>query len=49
MQKSTTFLMFEGKAEEAMNFYTGLFKNSAIVNMILNLLSFKNFVSFRQI
>jgi predicted 3-demethylubiquinone-9 3-methyltransferase (glyoxalase superfamily) len=33
MQKLTTFLMFEGKAEEAMNFYTGLFKNSAIVNI----------------
>lgn len=29
-QKITTFLMFEGKAEEAMKFYTGLFKNSAI-------------------
>lgn len=30
MQKVTTFLMFEGKAEEAMNFYISLFPNSAI-------------------
>lgn len=29
-QKITTFLMFEGKAEAAIKFYTGLFKNSAI-------------------
>jgi len=33
MQKFVTFLMFEGKAEEAMTFYTDLFKNSAIVNI----------------
>ena len=33
MQKFVTFLMFEGKAEEAMTFYTGLFKNSAITNI----------------
>jgi predicted 3-demethylubiquinone-9 3-methyltransferase (glyoxalase superfamily) len=26
----TIFLMFEGKAEEAMNFYTSLFRDSAI-------------------
>ena len=26
----TTFLMFEGKAEEAMNFYVSLFPNSAV-------------------
>ena len=30
MQKITTFLMFEGKAEEAMNYYTSLFENSKI-------------------
>lgn len=30
MQKIMTFLMFEGKAEEAMNFYTSLFENSKI-------------------
>lgn len=30
MQKVTTFLMFEGRAEEAMNFYISLFPNSAI-------------------
>lgn len=29
----TTFLMFEGKAEEAMNFYVRLFKNSAVVSI----------------
>ncbi|WP_212936492.1 VOC family protein [Bacillus hominis] len=32
-QKITTFLMFEGKAEEAMNFYTSLFDQSEIVSM----------------
>ena len=32
-QKITTFLMFEGKAEEAMNFYTSLFDRSEIVNI----------------
>lgn len=30
MQKITTFLWFDGKAEEAANFYTSLFKNSRI-------------------
>ena len=30
MQKITTFLMFEGRAEEAMNFYISIFKNSQI-------------------
>ncbi len=28
MQKITPFLWFDGKAEEAMNFYMGIFKNS---------------------
>lgn len=32
-QKITTFLMFEGKAAEAMNFYTSLFDQSEIVNI----------------
>ncbi|AIY78058.1 VOC family protein [Bacillus anthracis] len=32
-QKITTFLMFEGKAEEAMNFYTSLFEQSEIVSI----------------
>lgn len=32
MQKITTFLMFEGKAEEAMNFYVSLF-DGAVVNV----------------
>ncbi|MDP7989420.1 VOC family protein [Bacillus sp. MHSD_36] len=32
-QKITTFLMFESKAEEAMNFYTSLFDQSEIVNI----------------
>jgi predicted 3-demethylubiquinone-9 3-methyltransferase (glyoxalase superfamily) len=30
MNNITIFLMFEGKAEEAMNFYTSLFTDSAI-------------------
>ena len=33
MQKIKTFLMFEGKAEEAMNFYTSLFEHSEILNI----------------
>jgi predicted 3-demethylubiquinone-9 3-methyltransferase (glyoxalase superfamily) len=33
-QKTTTFLMFEGKAEEAVNFYIPLFPNSAITKII---------------
>ncbi|MGF9767293.1 VOC family protein [Bacillus albus] len=32
-QKITTFLMFEGNAEEAMKFYTSLFDQSEIVNI----------------
>ena len=31
MQQITTFLMFSGQAEEAMNFYLTLFANSAVV------------------
>ena len=31
--KISTFLMFEGKAEEAMNFYVGLFDGAAITNI----------------
>jgi predicted 3-demethylubiquinone-9 3-methyltransferase (glyoxalase superfamily) len=34
MQKITTFLMFEGQAEEAMNFYTTLFAKSSIINLV---------------
>jgi predicted 3-demethylubiquinone-9 3-methyltransferase (glyoxalase superfamily) len=30
MQKITTFLWFDNNAEEAMNFYTSIFKNSKI-------------------
>jgi len=33
MQKITTFLWFDDKAEEAMNFYVSLFKNSRIVSI----------------
>jgi predicted 3-demethylubiquinone-9 3-methyltransferase (glyoxalase superfamily) len=33
MQKVTTFLMFDGKAEEAMNLYTSLFQDSAILSI----------------
>ncbi|VVB89065.1 3-demethylubiquinone-9 3-methyltransferase [uncultured archaeon] len=34
MQKITPFLWFDGKAEEAMNFYTSIFKNSKIVSIM---------------
>ena len=34
MQKITTFLTFNNQAEEAANFYTSLFKNSKIVNVM---------------
>ena len=30
MQKITPFLWFDGKAEEAMNFYVSIFKNSKV-------------------
>lgn len=33
MQKITPFLWFDGKAEEAMNFYTSVFKNSKVTNV----------------
>lgn len=32
-QKIMTFLMFEGKAEEAMNFYTTLFDDSEVISV----------------
>ncbi len=34
MQKITPFLWFDGKAVEAMNFYTGIFKNSRVTNVM---------------
>lgn len=33
MQKITPFLWFDGKAEEAINFYASVFKNSKITNI----------------
>ena len=33
MQKITPFLWFDGKAEEAMNFYVSVFKNSKVVKV----------------
>ena len=33
MQKITTFLWFNGQAEEAANFYTSVFKNSKITSI----------------
>jgi predicted 3-demethylubiquinone-9 3-methyltransferase (glyoxalase superfamily) len=33
MQKITPFLWFDGKAEEAMKFYTSIFKNSKVGNV----------------
>ncbi len=34
MQKITPFLWFDGNAEEAMNFYTSVFENSKVVNVM---------------
>jgi predicted 3-demethylubiquinone-9 3-methyltransferase (glyoxalase superfamily) len=34
MKKITPFLWFDGQAEEAMNFYTSIFKNSKIVSVM---------------
>jgi predicted 3-demethylubiquinone-9 3-methyltransferase (glyoxalase superfamily) len=34
MQKITPFLWFDGKAEEAMNFYASIFKNSKILSIM---------------
>lgn len=34
MQKITPFLWFDNQAEEAMNFYTSIFKNSKVGNII---------------
>lgn len=34
MPKITPFLWFDGKAEEATNFYTSIFKNSKIVSLM---------------
>ena len=34
MQKITPFLLFDGRAEEAANFYTAIFPNSKIVSMM---------------
>jgi predicted 3-demethylubiquinone-9 3-methyltransferase (glyoxalase superfamily) len=34
MQKITTFLMYNDQAEEAMNFYTSVFKDGRIINKI---------------
>ena len=33
MQKITAFLWFDGKAEEAMNFYISIFKNSKVLSV----------------
>ncbi|MBN2910809.1 VOC family protein [Polycladomyces sp. WAk] len=33
MKKITTFFMFDGKAEEAMNFYTSFFDHSEILSI----------------
>jgi predicted 3-demethylubiquinone-9 3-methyltransferase (glyoxalase superfamily) len=33
MQKITPFLWFDGRAEEAMNFYVSVFKNSRVVTV----------------
>jgi len=33
MQKITPYLWFDGQAEEAVNFYTSIFKNSKVLNV----------------
>ena len=33
IQKITPFLWFDGNAEEAVNFYTSVFKNSKVTNV----------------
>ena len=33
MQKITPFFWFDGQAEEAMNFYISIFKNSKVVTV----------------
>jgi predicted 3-demethylubiquinone-9 3-methyltransferase (glyoxalase superfamily) len=33
IQKITTFLMFEGTCEQAMNFYVSLFADAAVANI----------------
>lgn len=33
MQKITPFLWFDGQAEEAMNFYVGIFKNATVLSV----------------
>lgn len=33
MQKITPFLWFDGQAEQAMNFYVGIFKNSKVLSV----------------
>jgi predicted 3-demethylubiquinone-9 3-methyltransferase (glyoxalase superfamily) len=35
-QKITTFLWFDNNAEEAVNFYVSIFKNSKVLNKVLN-------------
>ncbi|RVC10549.1 VOC family protein, partial [Mesorhizobium sp. M7A.F.Ca.AU.002.02.1.1] len=34
MQKITTCLWFDGRAEEAMNFYVSIFKNSKVLSVM---------------
>jgi predicted 3-demethylubiquinone-9 3-methyltransferase (glyoxalase superfamily) len=36
VQKINPFLWFDGKAEEAMNFYVSIFKNSKVVSVTRN-------------
>ncbi len=41
MKKITPFLWFDGKAEEAMNFYTSIFKNSKALNVSSHSVTFE--------
>ena len=49
MQKMTTFLMFEDRTQEAIDFYLSVFKNSKVVNQINNETDKTDAVQFRVI
>jgi hypothetical protein len=45
-QKITPFLWFDGKAEEAMNFYVSVFKNSKVLRVIKEAMSWRHPLSW---
>ena len=46
MQKVTTFLWFDNKAEEAMKFYVSIFKNSKILGPMSFQIEGQEFIAF---